>query len=249
MSQLQGKTALITGGNSGIGLATAQTFIDAGARVLLTGRRANAVQEAVAKLGEHAQGFVGDVSKLTELDALYAQVAQKFGKLDILFANAGVAQMRHLSEVDEAFFDQIVDINFKGLYFTIQKALPHLNPGASIILNGSVVAQKGFPNFSVYAATKAAVRSLARSWAQDLKNQRIRVNTLSPGPIETPIYSKMGMPEAAQQEFGASIVSTMPLGRFGQAHEIAQAALYLASDQSSFVTGIDLPVDGGIAQV
>ena len=249
MSKLQGKVALITGGNSGIGLATAQKFIDEGAKVIITGRRAEAVQTAVTQLGANATGVVGDVSKQADLDALYSKIKADFGSLDIVFANAGVAELRHFSEVDETHYDRVMDINVKGLFFSVQKALPLLNDGASIILNASVVGIKGFPNFSVYAASKAAVRSFARSWATDLKERKIRVNTLSPGPIETPIYGKLDLPDTAVQQMGEGFAQQVPLGRFGQSEEIANAALFLASEDASFVNGIDLHVDGGLVQV
>lgn len=249
MSKLAGKVAVITGGNSGIGLATARRFLAEGARVVITGRRQDAVNQAVQELGPNASGIVGDVSKLSDLDQLYRQVAQLHGKIDVLFANAGISELRHLSEVDESFYDRIMDINVKGLFFTVQKALPLLRDGASIVLNGSVMGQKGFENFSVYSATKAAVRSFARSWTSDLKQRQIRVNVLSPGPIETPIYDKMGLPESIAQEFSLGIQQMVPLGRFGRDEEVAAAALFLASDESSFVNGADLHVDGGAAQI
>lgn len=249
MSKLQGKVAVITGGNSGIGLATAQKLIDEGAQVVITGRRADAVEAALQQLGPQASAVVGDVSKLSDLNALYEQVRSKFDGIDIIFANAGVAELRHFSEVDETHYDRIMDINVKGLFFSVQKALPLLNDGASIILNASVVGVKGFPNFSVYAASKAAVRSFARSWATDLKDRQIRVNTLSPGPIETPIYGKLDLPEEAVKRMGEGFSQQVPLGRFGQTEDIANAVLYLASSDSAFVNGIDLHVDGGLAQI
>lgn len=249
MSRLNGKIAVITGGNSGIGLATARKFIAEGAQVVITGRREDVVNQAVRELGPKASGVVGDVSKLTDLDALYRQVKQLHGRIDILFANAGIAEFRHVSEVDEAFYDRTTDVNVKGLFFTVQKALPLLSQGASILLNGSAVHQKGFPNFSVYAATKAAVRSFARSWVTDLKDRGIRVNVISPGPIETPIYTKMGLPEQAVQEMGVGFAQQVPLGRFGQDDEVAATAVFLASDEASFINGVDLSVDGGLAQV
>lgn len=247
--KLNGKTALITGGNSGIGLETARRFIAEGAKVIITGRREAAVKQAAQELGPQATGLVADVSDLKAISQLYQQVQQQFGKLDILFANAGISELRPISEVDEALYDRIMDTNVKGLFFTVQKALPLLNDGASVIFNASVVAQKGFPNFSVYAASKAAVRSLARSLTADLKDRKIRINSLSPGPIATPIYDKMGLPEAQQREFSDSITQSLPHGQFGQPQDIAAAALYLASDESRFVTGIDLQVDGGLTQI
>ncbi|MEZ0372840.1 MAG: SDR family oxidoreductase [Candidatus Sericytochromatia bacterium] len=247
--KLAGKIAVITGGNSGIGLATARRFIAEGARVVITGRREQAVNQAVQALGPQASGIVGDVSRLADLDELYRKIEKAYGKIDVLFANAGVGEFRHLSEVDEAFYDRITDTNVKGLFFTVQKALPLLRDGASVLLNASVVHQKGFPNFSVYAATKAAVRSFARSWAVDLKDRGIRVNVLSPGPIQTPIYEKMGLPADAIKDFSASVIQNVPLGRFGTDDEIATAAVFLASDDSRYVNGADLAVDGGLDQV
>ena len=249
MSKLIGKVALITGGNSGIGLATAKKFIAEGAKVVITGRREEANQAALSELGANATAVTGDVSQFKDLDKIYQHIKEKHGKFDILFANAGVAKLRHLSEVDESHFDLLMDINVKGLFFTVQKALPFLNDGASIILNSSAVKSKGFPNFSVYAATKAAVRSFARSWAVDLKEKQIRVNTLSPGPIETPIYEKMKLPQEEVQKMSEGFAQIVPLGRFGSADDIANAALFLASSDSQYVTGADIAVDGGIAQV
>jgi NAD(P)-dependent dehydrogenase (short-subunit alcohol dehydrogenase family) len=248
MSKLTGKVALITGGNSGMGLATAQKFINEGAKVVITGRRKEAVEQAVQQLGPSATGIVGDVSNLSDLDALYSQIKDKHGKLDILFANAGVANLRHISEVDEAFYDKHMNINVKGLFFTVQKALPLLSDGSSIILNSSAVNNKGMANFSVYAASKAAVRSLSRSLTMDLKDHKIRVNAISPGPIATPIFGKMGLPEEAVQQMTEGFSQMIPLGHPGTSEDIANAALYLASDDSKFVTGIDLYVDGGLAQ-
>lgn len=247
--KLSGKVAVITGGNSGIGLATARRFIDEGASVVITGRREDAVNEAVKSLGAQASGVVGDVSKVADLERIWRQIEQIHSRIDIVFANAGVSEMRHVSEVDEAHYDRITDTNVKGLFFTVQKALPLLRDGGSIVLNGSVMATKGMPNFSVYAATKAAVRSFARSWATDLKDRQIRVNVVSPGPVETPIYGKMNLPESAIQGFSEGVAQSVPLGRFGRDHEIAAAVLYLASDESSYVNGADLAVDGGAGQV
>jgi len=250
MSQkLEGKVALVTGGNSGIGLATAQAYINEGAKVIITGRREAELDQAVQQLGTNAYGIQGDVSKMGDLDHLYDVIKTKYGKIDILFANAGVAKLAPLEDTTEDFYDQHFDINVKGLFFTVQKALSHLNDGASIILNASNVSRKGFGNFSVYSATKAAVRSFARSWATDLAPRQIRVNAISPGPIETPIYGKLGLPEAEVQEMGASMASMVPLARFGQADEIAKTALFLASNDSSYVNGIELTADGGLSQV
>jgi NAD(P)-dependent dehydrogenase (short-subunit alcohol dehydrogenase family) len=249
MSKLAGKIALITGGNSGMGLATAQEFISEGAKVVITGRRKEAVEQAVQQLGPDGTGIVGDVSILSDLDSLYSQIRDKFGKLDILFANAGIVEMRPISDVDEAAYDRIADINIKGLFFTVQKSLPLLNDGASIILNSSALHQKGMANASVYIASKAAVRSFSRTFAAELKDRKIRVNTISPGPIATPIMSKMGLPAEEEQQMAEGFAQMVPLGRLGSSEDIAHAALYLASDDSKFVTGIDLSVDGGFAQL
>lgn len=248
-NRLEGKVAIITGGNSGIGLATAKLYAQEGAKVVITGRNQDALDSAVSEIGESAYAIKGDVSKLSDLDSLYKEVAERYGKIDILFANAGIAQMAPFNQVTEDFYDNHFDINVKGLFFTVQKALPIMNDGGSIILNASVVSTKGFGNFSVYSATKAAVRSFARCWATDLAEQQIRVNAISPGPIETPIYGKLGLPEEQVQELGAAFALQVPLKRFGQASEIASTALFLASDDSSYVNGIELPVDGGLAQI
>jgi NAD(P)-dependent dehydrogenase (short-subunit alcohol dehydrogenase family) len=249
-NKLHGKVALITGGNSGMGLATAQKFISEGARVIITGRRKEAVDIAVQQLGLNATGINGDVSNLSDLDALYREIKEKFGTLDVIFANAGIAEMRHISEVDEAHYDKIMNINLKGLYFTIQKALPLLSDGASIILNSAGAHSKGSENFSVYSAAKAGVRSLSRCFAVDLKSRNIRVNTLSPGPIDTPIMGKLGLPPETIEHMVTEMLPTMvPLGRMGESEDIANGALFLASRDSKFVTGIDLPIDGGLTQV
>lgn len=249
MGRLKGKVALVTGGNSGMGLVTAQRFAQEGAQVVITGRRAKELDEAVAASGAGVIGVQGDVSSLTDLDRLYDVIRQKFGRLDILFANAGLGQVIPFGEVSEQSFDLHFDVNVKGLFFTVQKALPLLSDGASVILNASIAASKGLEAFSVYNATKAAVRSFARSWTNDLRGRKIRVNAISPGPIETPIFQKMGLSEQQVSEFGKNILSQVPLGRMGRSEEIANVALFLASDESSYITGVDLSVDGGMAQV
>lgn len=249
MEQLKGKTALITGGNSGIGFASARRFLDEGAQVLITGRRADAVAEAIRDLGAGASGFVADATNNADTDRLFAHVQKQFGKLDVLFLNAGIAPFQALEEQSLEAYEQVFATNVRGPYFAIQKALPHLNDGASIVITGSIVAQKGFAGTSVYSASKAAVRSFARSLTSELAPRGIRVNILSPGPIETPIYGKLGKSEAEVGEMTAGFASMVPLGRFGGADEVANAALFLASDQSSFVSGADLQVDGGLAQV
>lgn len=249
MGRLEGKVALITGGNSGMGLETARLFAAEGAKVIVTGRRSDDLDVAVKYIGKSAQGVQGDVSKMEDLDRLYDSIKRSHGHLDIVFANAGVGELAPLGAVTEAHFDKHFDINVKGLFFTVQKALPLMRDGGSIILNASVAASKGMEAFSVYSATKAAVRSFARSWTTDLKARKIRVNAISPGPIETPIFGKMGLSQEQVKEFGTSIASQVPMGRMGTSQEIATAALFLASSDSSYVTGIELTVDGGMAQV
>lgn len=249
MNTLAGKVALITGGSSGIGLATAKLFVQSGAKVAITGRNQQALDAALNELGGSVLAIRSDVSKLGELDSLFSTIGKKLGRIDVLFANAGVAKFAPATDVSERFYDEIFDINVKGVFFTIQKAIPLLNDNASIILNTSVVNQAGLPNTSVYAASKAAVRSFARSIAAELAGRGIRVNVVSPGPISTPIYGKLGLPQEAVDAFAASILSQVPLKRFGQPEEVAQTALFLASSASSYVTGVELSVDGGLGQV
>jgi NAD(P)-dependent dehydrogenase (short-subunit alcohol dehydrogenase family) len=249
MGKLTGKVALITGGNSGMGLVTARLFAAEGAKVIITGRRQNDLDEAAKSIGPAALGVQGDVSKMADLNRLFATIREKFGKLDIIFANAGGGTMVPLTEVTEEQFDREFGINVKGLFFTVQKALPLLRDGASIILNSSIAGYKGIERFSVYSATKAAVRSFARSWTADLKERKIRVNSISPGPIKTPIFGKMGLSQEQAHGFEGALTGMIPLGRMGTSEEIAKVVLFLASDDSSFVTGIDLSVDGGMAQV
>lgn len=247
--KLSNKIAVVTGGNSGIGLATAKKFAAEGAKVIITGRDQKTLDAAVKEIGAGAVAVQGDVSKLADLDKLFAEVKSKFGRIDVLFANAGVALLTPLGHTDEALYDQISNINIKGVFFTVQKSLPLLSDGASIILTASIVAQKGMENFSVYSASKAAVRSFARSWANDLKARKIRVNAISPGPIQTPIFGRMGLSAEQLGGFAESIVTQVPLARFGAPEEIADAAVFLASNDSAYVSGIDLCVDGGMAQI
>jgi NAD(P)-dependent dehydrogenase (short-subunit alcohol dehydrogenase family) len=249
MGNLDGKVALITGGNSGIGLATAKRFVQEGAYVFITGRTQSKLDEAVKQVGSNVNGVQGDVSKLADLDRLFGQIKKEKGKLDIVFANAGIAKYAPLGSIDEELFDSIFNGNVKGMLFTVQKSLPLLPDGASIILNASVVGSKGLAANSVYSATKAAVRSFARTWTTDLKARRIRVNAISPGPIDTEGLRELFSSAQAGQERLKSITTTVPLGRMGSPDEIAKAAVFLASDDSSFVTGIELFVDGGFAQV
>jgi NAD(P)-dependent dehydrogenase (short-subunit alcohol dehydrogenase family) len=230
-------------------LATAQAFIDEGAKVIITGRRQAELDEAVSSLGEYPFGVQGDVSNFKDLNRLYETIKDKYGRVDILFANTGVAKFVSLEETSEELYDYHFNINVKGLFFTVQKALPLLSEGASIILNASIVGYKGFENFSVYSASKAAVRSFARTWATDLKSRKIRVNAISPGPIGTPIYGKVGLTEEQMEELGAGFAQQVPLARFGTPSEIASTAVFLASNDSSYVNGVDLAVDGGLAQI
>ena len=240
--KLQGKVAVITGGTTGIGLAAAKLFVKEGAYVFVTGRRQKQLDAAVDEIGSNVTGVQGDVAKLGDLDRLYEAVKAK-GKLDIVFANAGVAEFSPLGKITEEHFDKLFGINVKGTLFTVQKALPLMSDGGSIIVNGSVASVKGTAAFGVYGATKAALRSFVRTWTSELKDRHIRSNVISPGPTDTPVID--GQPAVAI----ARIVSTIPMGRMGKPDEIAKAALFLASDDSSFVTGIELFVDGGRGQV
>jgi NAD(P)-dependent dehydrogenase (short-subunit alcohol dehydrogenase family) len=249
MGKLEGKIALITGGTSGIGLATAKRFVNEGADVFVTGRRGQELEAAVKEIGKGVTGVQGDVSKRADLDRLFAQIESEKGRLDVLFANAGVAKYGRLGEISEELFDSIFDINVKGVLFTVQKALPLMPDGASIILNASVVGSKGLSSNSVYSATKAAIRSFARTWTTDLKERRIRVNAISPGTIDTPGLNDLLASAAAGQERVQMMHNSVPLGRFGTADEIARAVVFLASDDASYVTGAELFVDGGFAQV
>ena len=249
MSKLSNKVAVITGGSSGIGLATAQRFIADGARVVITGRNQEALDAAVAGLGERATGIHGDVANLEDLDRLFAQVKEQFGRVDVLFANAGIAPFVPFEAVTEEHFDSLFSINVRGLFFTVQKALPLLSEGASIILNASVVAQSGLPNTSVYSATKAAVRSLARTLATELSPRGIRVNVVSPGLIETPLVGKLGLSKDELDAFAQKVVQQTPLGRPGKPEEIAATVAFLASDDASYFTGAELVADGGMIQV
>jgi NAD(P)-dependent dehydrogenase (short-subunit alcohol dehydrogenase family) len=249
MGKLEGDVALITGGNSGIGLATAKQFVSEGAYVYITGRRDPELAAAVREIGRNVTGVQGDVSNLGDLDRLFAQIKREKGKLDIVFANAGVATYAPFGKITEEHYDSIFNINVKGLLFTVQKALPLMPDGASIILNASIVASKGLTANSVYSATKAAVRSFARTWTTDLKDRRIRVNAVSPGPIDTPGLNDLVASTGAGEQRLKMMSNTIPLGRLGTPNEIAKAVVFLASDDSSYVTGTELFVDGGFAQV
>ncbi|PRY04477.1 SDR family NAD(P)-dependent oxidoreductase [Paraburkholderia sp. BL25I1N1] len=249
MGKLEGKIAVVTGGSSGIGLATALRFVDEGAYVFITGRRKDELDKAVAQIGENGCAVQGDVSKLDDLDRLYAIIGQSKGRIDILVANSGIMEPTTLQDTSPEHFDRTFDINAKGLLFTVQKALPLMTNGGSIVLVASVTSIKGVPGYGTYSATKAAVRSYARTWTRELKDLGIRVNTLSPGPIDTPLVKARTKTEEAADQLRASFSAAIPLGRMGTAEEVASAALFLASDESSFVAGIDLPVDGGMSQV
>jgi NAD(P)-dependent dehydrogenase (short-subunit alcohol dehydrogenase family) len=249
MRRLEGKVAVVTGGNSGIGLASAKRFLDEGARVAIAGRSQKTLDEAQKYLGNGTLAVQTDVAKLADLDKLYAAVSKKLGKIDVLFVNAGVANFAPLADTTEQVYDTNFDINAKGAFFTIQKAIPFLNDGASIILNTSVAGQKGFGTAGSYAATKAALRSFARTAASELVGRNIRVNTVAPGPIETPIFGRTGLDKAAIDEMAQGFVSMVPMKRLGQPEEVAGAVAFLASSDSSYITGVEINVDGGMGQV
>ncbi len=243
MGKLQGRVALVTGGTEGIGLAVAKLFVEEGAYLFITGRRQKELDEAVKTIGDNVAGIQGDVANMADLDRLYETIGRAKGRIDVVVANAGVGEFAAFGKATEEHFDKLFDINVKGTFFTVQKALALLVEGGSVILIGSVASVKGTSSFGVYGATKAALRSFARTWTTDLKERRVRTNVLSPGPIKTPLSGRQS-PDAI-----ARIVSTVPMGRMGEPDEIARAALFLASDDSSFVTGIELFADGGRGQV
>jgi len=249
MGKLQGKIALVTGGTSGIGLATAKRFVSEGAYVFITGRREAELAAAIKEVGNDVTAIRGDVSNLGDLDRLFAQIKQEKGRLDIVFANAGAARYAPLGSISEELYDSIFNINVKGLLFTVQKALPLMPDGATIILNASIVASKGLAANSVYSATKAAVRSFARTWTTDLKARRIRVNAVSPGSTDTPGLSDLLASSEVGEQRKKMIANAVPLGRLGTPDEIAKAVVFLASDDASYITGAELFVDGGFAQV
>jgi len=249
MKRLEGKVALVTGGNSGIGLATAKRLQDEGARVAISGRSKKTLDEAVRAIGNGVVAVQADVAKLSEVDRLYAEVSQKLGKIDVLFVNAGVAKFAPLAETTESTYDEQFDVNIKGAYFTIQKALPLLNDGASIILNTSVADSSGTVGASAYSATKAALRSLARTAAAELVGRGIRVNAVAPGPILTPIFGRTGLSQEAVDEFAKEMVAKVPMKRFGRPEEVAAAVVFLASQDASYITGVEINVDGGLGQI
>ena len=246
---LSGKTAVITGGNSGIGLATARLFVREGAKVAIIGRDSKTLDAARQELGNNVIAIKADVSSIDEVEAAAKEVEAKLGKIDILFANAGIAEFTPMDQVNEAFFDKTFDINVKGVFFTTQKFAPLMRDNGAVLFTTSVVNKKGWPGTSVYSASKAAVRSLARTLAAELQPRRIRVNAISPGPIETPIYGRMGMSPEAVKQLADGVLLQTPMHRFGSADEVAKVALFLASDQSSYLTGTEISVDGGLGQV
>jgi NAD(P)-dependent dehydrogenase (short-subunit alcohol dehydrogenase family) len=249
MKRLEGKVAVVTGGNSGIGLATAKRLQEEGARVAISGRSKKTLDEAVRKIGNGVLAVQGDVAKFTDIDKLYAEVSQKLGKIDVLFVNAGVAKFVPLAETSEGVYDEQFGINIKGAYFTIQKALPFLNDGASIILNTSVAGSTGTVGASAYSATKAALRSLARTAAAELVGRGIRVNAVAPGPIVTPIFGRTGLSKEAVDEFAKGVIERVPMKRFGQPEEVAATVAFLASQDASYITGVEINVDGGYGQI
>jgi NAD(P)-dependent dehydrogenase (short-subunit alcohol dehydrogenase family) len=249
MKRLEGKVAVITGGNSGIGLATAKRFLEEGAKVAISGRNQKTLEEAVKSLGNGTVAIKADTANLGDIERFLGEVDKKLGKIDVLFVNAGVAKFAPLTETPEALFDEQFDINIKGAYFTIQKALPYLNDGASIIFNTSVAGQTGTPATSAYSATKAALRSLARTAAAELAERNIRVNAVAPGPIVTPIFGRTGLPQQAIDDFAKDLIGKVPLKRFGQPEEVAGVVAFLASKDASYITGVEINVDGGLGQL
>jgi NAD(P)-dependent dehydrogenase (short-subunit alcohol dehydrogenase family) len=247
--KLEGKIALVTGGTSGIGLATAKRFLAEGAQVIITGRRKEVLDKAVTELGGQISGIQADSAKLGDLDRLFEEIKKKHGRLDIVFANAGGGEFATIDQATEEHFDKTFDSNVKGVFFTVQKAVPLMRQGGAIVLNASIVSAKGIPAFGVYSATKAAVRSFARTWTNELKDRKIRVNVVSPGPINTPGVDGLAADPEQARQLKAGFASQVPLGRIGEPDEIAKAVVFLVSDDSSFVAGIELFVDGGMIQV
>jgi len=249
MPRLDGKVSLVTGGTSGIGLATANALAKEGAYVYITGRRERELSTAVQQIGGNATGVRGDVSNARDLDRLFEQIREEKGRLDILFANAGIARYAALGNITEELYDSIFNVNVKGVLFTVQKALPLMPDGGSIILNASVVGSKGLSSNSVYSATKASIRSFARTWTTDLKHRGIRVNAISPGTIDTPGLNNLLASGEAGEQRRKMVANAIPLGRFGRPDEVAKAVVFLASDESSYIAGSEIFVDGGFAQV
>jgi len=249
MGKLKGKIAVITGGNSGIGLATAAQFVAEGAYVFITGRRQKELDAAVALIGRNVTAVQGDVSNLADLDRLYARVANEKGRVDIVFANAGIAISAPIGQITEQDYDQVFNVNLRGLLFTVQKALPLMPDGGIVLLCGSNASQAGFPGFGTYSATKAAIRSLARTWTLELKDRKIRVNVISPGPTDTPIWNSTNLPEEVTEQMKKQLISMMPANEMGRSEDIANAASFLASNDGRFIRGIELFVDGGMASV
>jgi NAD(P)-dependent dehydrogenase (short-subunit alcohol dehydrogenase family) len=249
MKRLEGKVAVVTGGNSGIGLATAKRLHDEGARIAISGRSQKTLDEAVKAIGKDVLAVQSDVAKLAEIDKFFQAVAAKFGKIDVLFVNAGVFKGAPLTDTSEGLYDEMFDINAKGAFFTIQKAAAHLNDGASIILNTSVLDAKGMAGASAYSAAKAALRSLARTAAAEFVGRGIRVNTVAPGPIETPIFERTGWPKEQLESLAKVILETVPMKRFGKPEEVAAAVAFLASADASYITGEEINVDGGMGQI
>ena len=247
--KLQNKVAIITGANSGIGLATAKLFLKEGAKVVLTGRRQEALDEVSKDLNGDFITVLGDVSKTEDNQHIIDATVKKFGKIDILFLNAGIAPPTPTTDIDEAHYNEVFDINVKGPILTVQKALPHLNDGGSILFTNSIVHQKGFDGLGIYSASKGALRAYARVLTSEVKERKIRVNSLAPGPIDTPLYGKMGLPEEDVEEMGKSFAAQVPLKRFGTSEEVAKTALFLSSEDASYINGVEIEIDGGLSQV
>ncbi|MCP5052373.1 MAG: glucose 1-dehydrogenase [bacterium] len=247
--RLAGKVAVITGGNSGIGFSTAKRFVEEGAKVIITGRNQDRIAAAVEEIGAGCVGIKADTGNFQDIESLAKEIETGYGKIDILFANAGIGKFAPIEAVDEASFDEMFNVNFKGLYFTVQKLLPLINDGGSIVFNTSTANQRGFATTTVYSATKAAVRSFTRTLSAELIERNIRVNAVSPGPVETPIFRKLGLPEEHIDGMKAAFIDAVPLKRMGKPEEVANVVLFLASDESSFLIGQEIAADGGMTQL